>query len=194
MVTLCLDSAHHFLAIALLKDGAYFDGVLKKYPRQQSEYIMEEISEIFQKHTLKPTMIDSVVVSNGPGSFTGVRIALTVAKIISSQLNIPLYTLSTLQLYAGLDDVEVILDARSNRIYYGKFQAGTIVIAPTIKELSDFKPTSSNLIGDLEVIGETSNFPNYLNNFALLKDFYHLEENIDTAVPLYLKSDEAYRK
>ena len=60
-------------------------------------------------------------------------------------------------------------------------------------ELSDFKPHTTELIGDLEVIKQDNNYPDYLNHFLLLKDYWHLEKDPNLALPLYLKSDSAYR-
>ena len=66
--------------------------------------------------------IDSIVITEGPGSYTGVRIAMTIAKVFAATKKIDLYTISTLQLYAGnLNNTLVLLDARGNRVYSAAF-------------------------------------------------------------------------
>ncbi len=66
--------------------------------------------------------ISAIIVANGPGSFTGIRIALSTVKALAHALNIPIYTASTLQSlayhgkhFSGL--VCPILDARRSQVY-----------------------------------------------------------------------------
>jgi tRNA threonylcarbamoyladenosine biosynthesis protein TsaB len=73
---------------------------------------------------LKPMDIDQCVITDGPGSYTGVRIAMTVAKVMCAMRSLPLYTLGTLQLYAGRETCTVLLDARGKRAYAASFENG----------------------------------------------------------------------
>lgn len=194
MVTLCLDSAQQYLALGVIQDHELIGQVFKELPKQQSEYILAELAQLFSSLKLAPTEIQAVVVTKGPGSFTGVRIGLTVAKVLTTQLQVPLYTLSTLLLTAGLEPVKVVLDARGGRVYYGEFAGGVAVAEPMIKNVSDLTfSLAENWRGDLTVFQEPAKFDNYVPNFLALRDYWELEANPASVKPYYLKNDLEYQ-
>ena len=108
-----MDTSHVYLVLALIKD----DQLIAKYSaecwKKQSEEIFVRLIEMCEKVNVTPEMIDQICISKGPGSYTGVRIAMTVAKVFCAMKNVPLYTIGTLQLYAGNRSCRVIMDARS---------------------------------------------------------------------------------
>ena len=77
---------------------------------------------------LKPADLDKIVVAKGPGSYTGVRIGVTIAKTLAWTLNIPLVGISSLEaLAAGVARhfdgfVSPLFDARRGQIYTGLYQ------------------------------------------------------------------------
>lgn len=78
--------------------------------RSHSEVVMPLIDDIFKSANLKPQDIDEIVVVNGPGSFTGVRIGVTIAKTLAYTLNVPIKTISSLEAYGASagEDFDVI--------------------------------------------------------------------------------------
>lgn len=66
--------------------------------RNHSENLLTELKKLLKEANLNA--IDEIYVTKGPGSFTGLRISISVAKGISSALDIPIFTLSTLDAYA----------------------------------------------------------------------------------------------
>ena len=77
---------------------------------------------------MKPADIEKIVVAKGPGSYTGVRIGVTIAKTLAWTLNIPLVGISSLEvLAAGVGRyfngcVSPLFDARRGQIYTGLYQ------------------------------------------------------------------------
>ena len=77
---------------------------------------------------MKPADLDKIVVAKGPGSYTGVRIGVTIAKTFAWTLNIPLVGISSLEaLAAGVGRhfdgfISPLFDARRGQIYTGLYQ------------------------------------------------------------------------
>lgn len=197
MITLALDTSFYYLVIALIKDDEIIDSVFLSCHKQQSEITVQKIAELLEKNDIKSTEIESIVVTRGPGSYTGVRIAMSIAKIYANQLQIPLFTLSTLQLYAGLDDLVVIIDARGQRGYFGIYSNGKAKIVDQVLEISVIKNILEDyqnyeIYGDGELIGSNQNFRNISKNFLLLKDKWERVDNIHCLAPNYLKDNKQY--
>lgn len=139
--------------------------------------------------------VSNVVVSIGPGSYTGVRIGLTVAKILGSIVGKNVYTLSTLQLYAGLDNALVLLDARAKRCYVGRYNKGSALgedKVMTNEEIRELLNDDVTLIGDLQLFDKESCYPEVEQNFMRLKDRWQKASNVDLLTPAYLKSSQEY--
>ena len=71
----------------------------KESEYSHSIFTMPMIKEIFEENNLNINDLDKVIVVNGPGSFTGIRIGLTIAKTLAYTLNIKINTISSLLAY-----------------------------------------------------------------------------------------------
>ena len=94
--------------------------------KNHSNIVMPIIDNLFKISDLNINDIDKIAVAIGPGSFTGVRIALGIAKGLAMALNKPLIAvneLDILEAIAGGNENEIIplIDARKERVYY-KYQ------------------------------------------------------------------------
>ena len=184
MYYLGIDTTNKYLIVSIFND----DQVLYFYQadsnRNVSELANVEIAEAFDSLDLSPSDLKAIVVTRGPGSFTGVRIGLTIGKVMATTLDIPLFSLSSLQYYAGLSTSNVILDARSKKVFLGRFDQGQEISEKHVL-VSDLDPTL-NYIGDLQVIDKELEYGDLSENFLLLKDKYKLESSLD-AKPEYMK-------
>ena len=119
---LLLDSSNTYLSVGLVKNNEII--AKTSYPcfQRQSEYMAYEIDRLLKKTKVSIKKLDGVVTSIGPGSYTGIRIALTIAKVMCYALKIPLIPLSTLEInkVIGKDSI-VLFNARSNRSYIAAF-------------------------------------------------------------------------
>ena len=100
MYSLFIDTHDMDITIALYKDGKVIDTNIKKSERQHSDYTMPMIKEIIERNNLDVHDMGEILVVNGPGSFTGVRLGVTIAKTLAYTLNIPIKTISTMEMYA----------------------------------------------------------------------------------------------
>lgn len=192
MKTLCMDTSHRYLVLALVEDEKVVASHMEEAWKKQSETIFVELIKLMEEANWNVDEINEVVITRGPGSYTGIRIAMSIAKVLCSRKHIKLSTISTLQLYAGLKDTYVMLDARSNRAYFGNYKNG-VLIEECIKTLDEIKMIrDKEIIGDTDLIGLNKQPIDFVANFVALKNQYKIEENVHTLVPEYLKDESAY--
>ncbi len=192
MITLCMDTSHTWLVVGLIKDDNVIGKVQEKCWKKQSEELFPKLIELMDSLQLVPEDIDQIVISKGPGSYTGVRIAMTVAKVFCAMRNLPIYTVSTLLLYAGKRNCRVITDARGNRVYTGLFQDGHVVDQEQVIEISDLHMENEEIVGDGHLVGKEDIWPDIVENFNDLKDQWEAWDNVHLVVPEYLKSSDSY--
>lgn len=95
-------------------------------PRRQLTRLIPMIGEILEKQNLNISDIDLIAVTNGPGSFTGIRLGLATVKTLAQVNNIPLAPVNTLDALAcgaeGDGLVIPIMDARKNEVFYALYE------------------------------------------------------------------------
>ena len=198
MLSLCMDSAYKNLIIGLYDENGLIDGIAFEAFKKQSETIFVELERLLKKNDLDYKDFDQIVITKGPGSYTGIRIAMTIAKVISTQMGQTLKTISTMQLYAGKEEkANVILDARSSRVYAAYLENGKLIEGPkiiTLDQVGSFlKAHPAPVFGDAYLIGQQGQSSDFLKNFGDLLLNAQRVENKHTLTPEYLKSSEAYK-
>lgn len=194
MITLCMDTSHIYLVLALIRDDRVIGSVQEECWKRQSEEIFPKLIALCEEQKIQPEDIDQIVISEGPGSYTGVRIAMTVAKVVCAMRKIPLYTIGTLLLYAGNVDCRVLTDARGHRAYTCRFRNGEALEEQRAQECAEIAELikDEKIIGDGHLIGKDDCWPDIAANFLILKDHWKKAENVHLVVPEYLKPSEAY--
>lgn len=196
MVTLCMETSQQFLVVALIQNEKIIAQHSAVCLRKQSEFIFPILLDLCKKNNIIPQQIKEVVITDGPGSYTGVRIAMTIAKMLASQAEIKLYTISTLQLYSGAaEKAWVVLDARANRVYLGRYQNGYPMMEDTvmfIDEVQKIIGENEDVYGDGALIQKENKYPDFALAFLKLKKQWKLVENVHTLVPKYLKESTSY--
>ena len=196
MKTLALDTSHRFLTIALIEDDRLVIGIQQPSLKTQSETIMVQIQRLFEEAGWKPTDLNALVLTDGPGSYTGLRISMTVAKVLGLVQGIQLYTLSSLQLLCGTqDDVYAVMDARAKRVYTGHYRKGIAVHEDTTLTIEDALtkiPTDAVVVGDASLLHHPERPSDCLKHFIDLKDQWKPVDNVHTLSPRYLKDTDNY--
>ncbi len=119
---LYLDTSTSFLYSALYKDGDVIASIKEQLNRDLSKDSLYLINEMFEKNNVKPDDIEKIIVVNGPGSFTGIRIGLSIAKVFAWAKKVPIIPISSLEAMAlsadgDYDYVVPAIDARRNYLY-----------------------------------------------------------------------------
>lgn len=192
MKTLCMDTAHKFLVIGLFENEQLIAGVSERAWKQQSEKFFPALMSCMEQAGWSADDLDEIVITEGPGSYTGERIAMTIAKVLCTTKHKPLYTISTFQMVAGDQErCEVILDARSNRAYVGVCEKGQL-IEECIKTLDEIKEDAvhENIVGDIDLLGHDYEEIDFIWNLMAVKPYWKKIDQIHLLVPHYLKSQE----
>lgn len=133
MIWLGIETANAPLSVALVKDGAVVAEVVQHIKLTHSVGAMPAVEELMNKAGIKPADIDAIAVSEGPGSYTGVRIGVTIAKTLAWTLQKPLVGVSSVNALAANgqlsnDVVCALFDARRQHVYAGAYKQGVAVI------------------------------------------------------------------
>jgi len=127
MIWLGIDTANTPLSVAIVKDGVVLIEETTSIAINHSLRAMPAIAEIMEKIGITPKEVDAIAVSEGPGSYTGVRIGVTIAKTLAWTLKVPLVGVSSLKVIAsngmffnGL--ICPIVDARRSNVYSGAYR------------------------------------------------------------------------
>jgi tRNA threonylcarbamoyladenosine biosynthesis protein TsaB len=127
---LAIDTATECCSAALWVNGKYYQRSSIQ-PRKHAELILPFIDELLLEAKINKSDIQGLVVGQGPGAFTGVRIAVGVAQGIALALDIPVVAVSNLQTlaftayqYLNTEQSQTVLvatDARMNEVYSAKY-------------------------------------------------------------------------
>lgn len=193
MITLLLDSSNTLLVVGLAKDNKVIDKTIYKAWQKQSEFMILEIEKILKRNNVDPKSVGEIVVSKGPGSYTGVRIALTIAKIYGYALNIPVFAVSSLQMLMEKNKPSIcLMNARSARSYIGVYNNNEILMNDQVLTNEEVKKYIEEH-PEYEVMGEVSYLnleekeSDILNNMLFLRNENSKVENILTLKAIYLK-------
>ena len=130
MSVLAIDTSNKTLSVAIIKDEGTIVEQTVPDTLQHSVKLMPAIQEVLQESQVSMQELTGVIVAKGPGSYTGLRIGVTVAKTLAKTLQIPLKAVSSLQAI-GANVVEGIpegtyvvpfFDARRDNIFTGLYQ------------------------------------------------------------------------
>lgn len=121
MYTLYIDTHDKVLVLALFKEKKLVDKVVLETLKLSSK-IVEQLEQLLKLNNVDVASIKHIIVINGPGSFTGVRIGVTIAKTMAYAKNITLKALSFLQAIALSYDKPVSLGITDrNGAFIGNF-------------------------------------------------------------------------
>lgn len=126
MRTLVLDTSTNLLYISFIENNKVIYEVSSMGLNNHSDHLLPLIEEGLNKHKLTIKDFNKIILGVGPGAYTGLRVSMSVAKMFSWTLNIPLYTISSLDLLSsGYKDNGMYLvkiKAKKGFIYHKAFK------------------------------------------------------------------------
>lgn len=203
MISLFLDSSDKKVILALLKNEKVIDSIVEDNDNHLSEKFLPFIKNLIDRNNLKIDEIDKIYIVNGPGSFTGVRIGVTTAKVIAWGLKKEIVTVSELELLATTQTnkkyIIPYIDARREAVYAGMYDKNLN------KLFDDTYITEDKLLNKIKrrTKIEDCEFVSYYNNFEnteipniniekiVEKHKNDVGINPHEVVPNYLKKTEA---
>lgn len=154
-VTLAIDTARERLQIALVGSNGDVDAQIEDIARGHAEIIMDIIVAILARNGLGYNDLDRIAVTTGPGSFTGLRIGLSVARGLGLALGIPVLGIpSLLALSLSREGaVALIVDAKRGEAYRQAFAApGVPQSGPELVDLNQALETAGRTEPDAPMI------------------------------------------
>lgn len=185
MNTLFIDTHDEIINIILFNNGIIKSRKEIVSNMKHSVLTMPAIDNILKENNLNADDLDEIIVVNGPGSFTGVRIGVTIAKTFAYSLKIPIKTIDVLKMKSlMIDSKEKIVELKEKNGFY----------------IGEFKDNENNYF-----YLKNSEYEDYIiNNNISLVDLIDYEvvynylktqekENPHNANPLYIKNIEVQR-
>lgn len=121
MTVFYIDTTSNYLYTAIVENNKLLVEKKECLAHDLSTFALNEVAKMFLDVNKNVRDIDKIIVVNGPGSFTGIRIGVTIAKIISWCLNIPITVISSLEAMSLSIDtnklVVPVINARRNAVY-----------------------------------------------------------------------------
>ena len=122
MNILSIDTVLDKSYIALsLNDKDIYRQINSDEKNYHSAYLIKVLKEILNENNVSLKDVDYIGVNTGVGSFTGIRVGLTIAKVISNRLNIKTVPYNTAEVLSNaFDNKNIMLDARRNSVFRSK--------------------------------------------------------------------------
>ena len=162
--------------------------------KNHSNIVMPIIDNLFKISDLNINDIDKIAVAIGPGSFTGVRIALGIAKGLAMALNKPLIAVNELDILEAIADGNEnetipLIDARKERVYY-KYQ-GDYIDDYLINLISNFDKNKKYVFVGDGAINYTNILKDNLGENAIVLPMYNSFPRASVLCELALNKEEA---
>ncbi|MFI3206358.1 MAG: tRNA (adenosine(37)-N6)-threonylcarbamoyltransferase complex dimerization subunit type 1 TsaB [Clostridia bacterium] len=177
MITLAMDSSSKTSSVAIIQDEKILCELFLNVGLTHSQTLMPMVQNAFSLTGIRE--IDKIAVTVGPGSFTGVRIAVSSAKGLAMVKNIPCYAVSALEALAFnaislAKNVKIcaMIDARLNRAYYAIFElTNGEITRVTEDDCAEFSVISEKIDENTVLVGDAVDlflvkYPNFKANFS----------------------------
>ncbi|WHQ37540.1 tRNA (adenosine(37)-N6)-threonylcarbamoyltransferase complex dimerization subunit type 1 TsaB [Spiroplasma sp. SV19] len=186
MLNLFIDTSTTFLTLILEQDNKILGHVHQNNARRHTEETLPVINELLAKYHFKLKDVNHFYLTAGPGSYTGIRVPMTIVKTIKIiNPTVQVSIINTLLYQAGLDNVVSILDARGGQRYFAVLSNGQEIIPSQVIDYETCLEISKQFPGyqfrsDLQEI-------DLCQNYQALKNHFHLVDDIFVLEPRYIK-------
>ncbi len=210
MMILGIDTAMAACSVAVIDTGSgkALASAFVAMERGHAEALAPMVDQVMREAGIAFSAIDRIIVTTGPGTFTGVRIGLAMARGLGLALDIPVVGIDTLSAIAANDTsgfpLLVVSDARNAQVYAARFDGGRhLQMAPcelSAGEALDHLPTSGLLLGTAAetlaaVSGRADIQVSPASNLPIAATFSRLAADVSTPTsmpsPLYLRAPDA---
>lgn len=198
MKSLILDTSNQYLVVAIYEDDTLLAAISEEGGKRQSENAIPYIAKLLDQHHLEMFDFDEIVVTCGPGSYTGERVGLTIAKTVKTvHEQTAVKMISSLAAYAGINGKKVsVIDARSKKVFVGVYNHGCEVIGEKMIEIADFADFMKGypdyeVVGQTEIVGLAHQEISIYENMHELAKAKEAVESVHALLPRYIKDVEA---
>ena len=170
MKILYIDTSSSYLYTAIVEDNNILGEIKEEFGQSLSEVALPKIASIFTENNIEPNEVNKIIVVNGPGSFTGIRIGITIAKVYAWSLNIPITTITSLEAMALSSETNEyhipVIDARRKYVFGAIYDSeNNEILKPQHIKIEDLKKKMQHI----------NNYVVITNNEELNEDFNNIE-------------------
>ena len=200
MISLLIDTSSSDVSIAILKDEKLLSSTTTVKKENHSKYTVEEIKKQLDRSNLEPKDIERIMVVTGPGSFTGLRIGVTIAKVFAYLNKIEIIPISSLKMRALSTKHEFclsIIDAHHDNYYVGLYDKDNKNIInehfgtkeEVLNIIKEYKPL---IVSDIENTIDNIKIPKQELDFSKIVNHYQKEKSLNPHIvnPNYLKKPQ----
>ena len=201
MRSLYIDTSSSFLYSAIVNDNKVEAEIKKEFGHSLSEVALPEIVSMFEKNKLEAKDIDKIIVVNGPGSFTGIRIGVTIAKVYAWSLKTPVTTITSLDAMAVSSNANTykvpMIDARRKYVFTAIYDKdNNVVLKPCYLKLEEINEKLKELDKYTVITNDKLDYENretYSPDFLKVVNAFKDKKAINPHAvnPDYLKLTEA---
>ena len=192
MISLFIDTSLSDVSIALVKEGNLLSIIHNNIPGEHSIYVSKYLEDILKENNLSPKEVDEIIVVNGPGSFTGIRIGVTIAKIFAYLQNIRIVTItSLLARVIGVHSKYILsrIDAKHGNYYIGLYDENYNKIREEFANTEEMNKIINKYSPEIVDIDKEYDIEKIIEYTKKLSS-----ENPHAVNPIYLKLPEAMEK
>ncbi|HPG43390.1 MAG TPA: tRNA (adenosine(37)-N6)-threonylcarbamoyltransferase complex dimerization subunit type 1 TsaB, partial [Acholeplasmataceae bacterium] len=141
MRTLFFDVSTNVMYVGLAKDDILVDYSIRFATKDHAKYLVDRIDQVLKRNKLRLDQIDELIIGYGPGSYTGIRIAVVVGKMLAYAKAVKLRTVSSLFfMTSGYEGrVAALIDARRGYVFSAVYENGKTILEDDYRKLSDLK-------------------------------------------------------
>ncbi len=145
MKVLAIDTSTSSASAAIVSDGRLLGEITLNPAKAHSQVIMPVIEKLLAQLELTPRDIDIFASTQGPGSFTGLRVGISTVKGLADAQNKPVIGVSTMEAMSHMfgfrnDYICTLIDARRNQVYFALYQYVdgniTTVMEPDVEDIA----------------------------------------------------------
>ena len=201
MITLLIDTSSSDVSIAILKSNHILSSKQEALPNQHSIYTVSFIDEVLKNAGITPKDVNRIMVVTGPGSFTGLRIGVTIAKVYAYLESIEIIPISSLKMRAisfSHNNCLSLIDAHHNHYYVGLYNKDNQEMIKeqfmekeeVLKLIEMYNPT---IISDKEGNLDEIPYKKQELNIEKIEKFYDNDKTVNPHLvnPNYLKLPQA---
>ena len=196
MNILSVDTSNKIASVSLFKDMNLLNEKFSNDQKTHSENLLPIIDELLKEKDMSIKDIDMFIVSVGPGSFTGIRIGVSMVKGMAQALNkkiIPITSLEGLTYMAGSENVCAIINARHGNVY-AQIKHNGVFSEPDCMNINDVISRLKQYDEKFTIVGDaTEEFEDLLNSNLNCSIFEKMIENSSDigkfALNKYLKGE-----
>ncbi len=196
---LCIESSCQNISFAIKHDNQIYTSLIPKNLQSENEIIYSNLDKLFYESKVKKSEIKAVAISNGPGSYTGLRIASSISKALCFSLKIPLIPINSLEILAQIGKIESpksncylsLIDAGRQEVYANKYDNNLKAFNETknyiISENEFYELLEKNK--DIFMLGNGSLKTSLIHSYHFSSTEIEAKYMLDIASAKYLKNE-----